>query len=63
MDAGWIRTPEEYFSGSQTGFFGFEGRFIFENIYEVLMLDPKRRFTLAEIFFFKMWYTKIDPLK
>jgi hypothetical protein len=59
-DVGWIRTPEEFYSSLNTGRFGFNTKNILDEVYQELMKDPKRTFTYAEIYFFKLWYTKQD---
>ena len=50
MDYGWLSTPEQYYRQSVDQ--------ILTNVFRALQLDPKRRFTHAEISFFEMWWSR-----
>ena len=59
-DVGWLKTPDEYFSGSdqdiqQAGVSNIIGTAMLE-----LINDPKKRFSQVEIKFFSMWWDEQD---
>jgi hypothetical protein len=50
-DVGWVRTVDEYFSGSQPNV-----AIILDSVISELQRDPQRTFTFVEMKFFSMWY-------
>jgi hypothetical protein len=50
-DVGWVRTVDEYFSGSQPNV-----AIILDSVVSELQRDLKRTFTFVEMKFFSMWY-------
>lgn len=50
-DVGWVRTVDEYFSGSSPNV-----AIILDSVVSELQRDPKRTFTFVEMKFFSMWY-------
>jgi len=50
-DVGWVRTVDEYFSGSQPNV-----AIILDSVISELQRDTKRTFTFVEMKFFSMWY-------
>lgn len=55
-DVGWLKTVDEYFTGSHdtTARAGVE--LILDTVIHELIKDPKKRFTYVEMKFFSMWY-------
>ena len=55
-DVGWIKTIDEYYSGTKQDAQHAVVNLILETTIDELLKDPKRRFTYVEMKFFTMWY-------
>ena len=55
-DVGWLKTPDEYFSGSNERTFHAGVRNIIDTYMMELIADPAKRFNQVEIKFFSMWW-------
>ena len=59
-DLGWVKTVDEYYSGSNMGQQHASVHNILDTVVEELPKNPSRRFTYAEMGFFTMWYNRQD---
>ena len=57
-DVGWIKTIDQYFSGTGQESQHAAVRLIIDNVVDELLKDPKRRFTYVEMKYFTMWYNR-----
>jgi hypothetical protein len=55
-DVGWIKTVDQYFSGTNQGAAQAEVHLILDSTIEELLKDPKKKFTYVEMKFFSMWW-------
>ena len=60
-DVGWIKTVDQYFSGTNQDAQHANVRLILDNVVQELIKDPKRVFTYVEMKFFTMWYNRQTP--
>lgn len=65
MDAGWHKTPDEYYTGQEDGFVRMHAscETIFEAVLDELSRDPRRKFAFADIKFLSMWLKKLSEEK
>ena len=57
-DVGWLKTYEEYFTGTNQGVTIANVKLILDTTIETLLRNPEYRFTYVEIKFFSMWWDK-----
>jgi len=57
-DVGWIKTIDQYFSGTGQASQHAAVRLIIDNVVDELLKDPKRKFTYVEMKYFTMWYNR-----
>ena len=57
-DVGWLKTYEEYFTGTNQGVTIANVKLILDTTIEALLRNPEYRFTYVEIKFFSMWWEK-----
>ena len=55
-DVGWLKTVDEYFSGSDNDITSASVHLILETVIDELLSDPDKRFTYVEMKFFSMWW-------
>ncbi len=55
-DVGWLKTVDEYFSGSNNNVAQAGVQMIIETVISELIDDPAKRFTYVEMKFFSMWW-------
>ena len=55
-DVGWLKTPDEYFTGSRQDIQTANVQNIIDTYITELIADPHKRFTQVEIKFFSMWW-------
>ena len=55
-DVGWLKTPDEYFTGSKQDIQTANVQNIIDTYITELIADPKKRFMQVEIKFFSMWW-------
>jgi hypothetical protein len=60
-DVGWIKTIDQYYSGTAQDSQHAEVHLILDTVVEELLKDPKRKFTYVEMKFFTMWYWRQPP--
>lgn len=63
MDAGWHKTPDEYFTGQLNENAHAASKVVFDAVLDEVVKDPRRRFCIADIKFLTMWYKNIDEQK
>lgn len=59
-DMGWVKTVDQYYSGSNSASQHASVKNILDSVIAELPKDPKRRFCIAEMGFFSMWYKDQD---
>ena len=52
LDPGWLMTPEDYYSQERI-------EDIFNTVLRELTSDPKKTFVINEIYYFKIWYSRL----
>ena len=57
-DVGWLKTVDQYYSGSDQADQHAEVNLILSTVIPELMLNKNRKFTYVEIKFFSMWWTR-----
>lgn len=57
-DVGWLKTVDEYYSGTNRGTDVGKVSFILDSVIGELLKDPKKVFTYVEMKFFSMWYER-----
>ena len=63
-DVGWLKTVDEYFTGSAQNIQHAEVQMIIDNYMNELIKDPNKRFTQVEMKFFTMWWDRqTDDMK
>ena len=55
---GWVKTVEEYFTGSNKDSQHASVNNILDGVIEELAKNPKRRFTLATVGFLELWWPR-----
>lgn len=55
MDAGWLKTPDEYFTGEVGPNIHAASKTILDSVLDEVSRDPRRRFSIADIKFLNMW--------
>ena len=55
-DVGWLKTIDEYYSGTNQESQHVMVSLILDSVIEELLKNPKRKFTYVEMKFFTMWY-------
>lgn len=55
-DVGWLKTVDEYYSGTNQEAQHATVYLIMDNVVSELMKDPSRKFTFVEMKYFTMWY-------
>lgn len=59
-DVGWLKTPDEYFTGAKPRAAIANVASILDSVVNELARDPKKTFTYVEMKFFYMWYQEQD---
>ena len=59
-DVGWIETPEEYFYGKGGKVKTASVKLIYDTVIQELLKNANRTFTVAEMKYFKMYYTSLN---
>lgn len=62
-DVGWLKTVDEYFTGSEMGCAHAGVKFVLDSVLDQLQMDPKRKFTYVEMKYFQMWYKNLSEEK
>ena len=63
-DVGWLKTPDEYFSGTKYLIQRADVELILESMIRELIKDPKKRFSYVEMKFFSLWfYEQTESMK
>ena len=57
-DVGWLKTMDEYFSGTNQGTHHATVDIILDTVVEQMDKRPNTKFTYVEIKFFTMWYER-----
>ena len=55
-DVGWLKTVDQYYSGSNEGQQRAEVNLVLTTVVKELVKDPSRKFTYVEMKFFTLWY-------
>ena len=55
-DVGWLKTVDEYYTGSKVKTAHANVRLIISTVIDELLHDPAKRFSYAEMKFFTMWW-------
>lgn len=55
-DVGWLKTPDEYYSGSSQNIQTAGVYMIIDSVMDQLLADPKKRFTQVEMKFYSLWW-------
>ena len=55
LDPGWLKTPEEYYQEESVST-------IFSTVLYSLTNNPQRTFIITEIYYFKIWYERLNDL-
>jgi len=58
-DAGWRKTVDEYYSGTNIKIDNACVKSILDGVTEELLRNPYRKFTYVDMKFFTMWYKKL----
>ena len=62
-DVGWLKTVDEYYSGTN-GYNQMENvDLILDSVIDSLIHDPTKKFTYVEMKFFSMWFYRQDEFK
>jgi lysosomal alpha-mannosidase len=59
-DAGWRKTPDEYFTGAMVRVDNAAVQFTYDTVAEELSKDSDRKFTAVDMKLFKKWYTNLN---
>jgi lysosomal alpha-mannosidase len=59
-DVGWLKTPDEYFSGTKYEIQRADVELILESMIRELIRDPTKRFSYVEMKFFSLWWYQQD---
>lgn len=60
-DVGWLKTVDEYFSGTDQDTAIAEVHLILSSVVDALIKDPAKKFTYVEMKFFQMWWERQTP--
>jgi len=60
MDLGWIYTIDEYYRGTHSQDGGCVSC-ILNHVVDSLAVNPERKYTIAEVGFFQMWWNEQEP--
>lgn len=63
QDAGWRKTVDEYFTGSNKNQDSSHVKAILDGVTDELTRNSNRKFTIVDIKFFSMWYKNLDANK
>ena len=55
-DVGWLKTVDEYYSGTDNKIQRVDVKLILDEVIPELINDPKKRFSYVEMKFFSMWW-------
>ena len=55
-DVGWLKTVDEYYTGSDQDVAQADVHMIIDTVIDELLRDPNKRFTYVEMKFFSMWW-------
>ncbi|KAI8433445.1 hypothetical protein MSG28_015480 [Choristoneura fumiferana] len=61
MDAGWVKTFDEYYFGSKTTISTANVQLIFHSVLSELLHDKRRKFTFSEAGYFWRWWKEQRP--
>jgi hypothetical protein len=63
-DVGWLKTVDEYFSGTDKNVQRAQVKLIIDSMIEELLKDENKRFSYVEMKFFQMWWrTQSEDMK
>ncbi|KAL0809393.1 hypothetical protein ABMA28_011582 [Loxostege sticticalis] len=62
MDAGWVKTFDEYYYGTRTSISSANVQLIFHSVLSELLHDKRRKFTFSETAYFWRWWKEQRPL-
>ena len=63
-DVGWLKTPDEYYSGLRNNVQHVQIEMILDNVIRELLEDPKKKFTYVEMAFLQKWWREqTDSMK
>ena len=57
-DVGWIKTVDEYYSGTQGNQAHASVKLILDTVIDELIADPNKKFTYVEMKFFELWWNE-----
>ena len=57
-DPGWLKTVDEYYSGTNNGVVNVGVVNILDTVVEELLADPNKKFTYVEISYFSRWWAE-----
>ena len=60
-DVGWLKTVDEYFTGTKSKVAKAGVNFILDTMIQSLLEDPTKHFTYVEMKFFSMWWRLQTP--
>ena len=60
-DVGWLKTVDEYFTGTKSKVAKAGVNFILDTMIQSLLDDPTKHFTYVEMKFFSMWWRLQTP--
>jgi hypothetical protein len=60
-DAGWLKTFDQYYIGSQQHIQKAGVQYILDTVVTCLLQDANRTFSFAEIAFFERWWKQQSP--
>ena len=55
-DVGWLKTVDEYFTGTNADIAHASVQLIIDTVIDELLRDSNKRFTYVEMKFFSMWW-------
>jgi alpha-mannosidase len=59
-DPGWLKTADQYYTGSNSSIYRASVEYIFYSVVDELTKDANRKFTFCEISFFSRWWHEQD---
>nr|XP_037875476.1 lysosomal alpha-mannosidase isoform X2 [Bombyx mori] len=62
MDAGWVKTFDEYYYGTKTSISSANVQLIYHSVISELLYDKKRKFTFSETSYFWRWWKEQRPV-
>lgn len=62
-DVGWLKTVDEYYSGSNNSIQHAAVRNILDSVIRSLEINPERKFTYVEMAFFDRWWRELDTTR